>query len=58
VTEAHGTLPSGFAEMLIALGGLFLLGLVTDMLGRRTPLPRAGSISSMLKRGTTHMIDG
>lgn len=28
------------AETLIALGGLFLLGLVTDLLGRRTALPR------------------
>ena len=28
------------AETLITLGGLFLLGLVTDLLGRRTALPR------------------
>ena len=28
------------AETLITLGGLFLLGLLTDLLGRRTPLPR------------------
>lgn len=28
------------AKTLITLGGLFLIGLVTDLLGRRTPLPR------------------
>jgi len=28
------------ARLLITLGALFLLGLVTDLLGRRTPLPR------------------
>lgn len=28
------------AEVLLTLGGLFLVGLVTDLLGRRTPLPR------------------
>jgi Kef-type K+ transport system membrane component KefB len=28
------------AETLITLGGLFLVGLLTDLLGRRTPLPR------------------
>ena len=28
------------AEILITLGGLFLIGLATDLLGRRTPLPR------------------
>lgn len=27
-------------EILITLGGLLLLGLLTDALGRRTPLPR------------------
>jgi len=27
-------------QILITLGGLFLLGLLTDLLGRRTPLPR------------------
>jgi Kef-type K+ transport system membrane component KefB len=29
-----------FATILITLGGLFMLGLVTDLLGRHTPLPR------------------
>ena len=28
------------AKTLITLGGLFLVGLATDLLGRRTPLPR------------------
>ncbi|MBW2236486.1 MAG: cation:proton antiporter, partial [Deltaproteobacteria bacterium] len=28
------------AVFLITLGGLFALGLVTDFVGRRTPLPR------------------
>jgi NhaP-type Na+/H+ or K+/H+ antiporter len=28
------------AVWLITLGGLFALGLVTDLVGRRTPLPR------------------
>ena len=28
------------AKTLITLGGLFVLGLATDLLGRRTPLPR------------------
>ena len=28
------------ARILITLGVLFLLGLLTDLLGRRTPLPR------------------
>ena len=28
------------AVFLITLGGLFALGLVTDFIGRRTPLPR------------------
>lgn len=30
----------GLAQLLITLGGLFLLGLITDLLGRHTPLPR------------------
>lgn len=28
------------AEILVAFGGLFLIGLLADLLGRRTPLPR------------------
>jgi len=28
------------AETFVALGGLFLIGLITDLIGRRTPLPR------------------
>ena len=28
------------AEMLVAIGGILLLGLATDFLGRRTWLPR------------------
>lgn len=31
---------SGLARILITLGALLLLGLLTDLLGRRTPLPR------------------
>ena len=28
------------AETVITRGGLFLIGLMTELLGRRTPLPR------------------
>lgn len=37
--EAFGGMTS--SEAMILLGGLFLLGLLTDLLGRRTILPRA-----------------
>jgi len=39
MTEAIGQLPL-VATVLITLGGLFLLGLVADLLGTHTPLPR------------------
>lgn len=32
------------AQILLALGGIFMLGLATDLLGRRTPLPRVTSL--------------
>lgn len=34
------TEPQSIAEILITFGGLFLLGLIADLLGRHTPLPR------------------
>ena len=36
------------AETLITLGGLFPIGRVTDLLGRRTPLPRVALLSISL----------
>jgi hypothetical protein len=35
VTDTHL-----IAEILVTLGGLFLIGLLADLVGRHTPLPR------------------
>jgi len=38
--QGCGTLTDGAPELLLMLGILFLAGLLTDLVGRRTPLPR------------------